>query len=92
MEHPPSNYKASIPLSYYQMWEVYKAINARISDWISTGYLEQKGEEISALMEINALLEKHITTAVEDWEDKVVAEESALLNDEQKWQEFDSYE
>jgi len=88
MEHGPSKYQASVPLTYYHMWELSKAINARISDWISKGELTARGEEIASLMEVNALLEKHIARAVEEWEDNVAKSEAQELNDENKMKDF----
>ena len=88
MEHEPSKYQASVLLTYYHMWELSKAINARISDWISKGELTSKGEEIASLMEVNALLEKHITKAVEEWEQNVADIESQELDDDEKLRKF----
>lgn len=88
MEHEPSKYQASVPLTYYQMWELSKAISARISDWISKGQLTSRGEEIASLMEVNALLEPHIAKAVEEWEDNVAKSEAQELNDENKMKDF----
>lgn len=88
MQHETSKYQASVPLTYYQMWELSKAINARISDWISKGELTAREEEIASLMEVNALLEKHIAKAVEEWENNVAKSEAQELNDENKMKDF----
>lgn len=88
MEHEPSKYQATVLLTYCHMWELSKAINARISDWISKGELTSKGEEIASLMEVNALLEEHIAKAVEEWEQNVADVESQELDDDKKLRKF----
>lgn len=75
MIYDPSDYKASIVLTYQQMWEISKAISARISDWIAAGVLSEKELEISWLTEVQQILEPHISYAVDEWENELVDKE-----------------
>lgn len=78
MIHDPSDYKASIVLTYQQMWEISKAISARIGDWIGAGVLSEKELEIAWLTEVQQILEPHISYAVDEWESELVDKE--ILN------------
>jgi len=75
MIHDPSEYKASIVLTYQQMWEISKAISARIGDWIGAGVLSEKELEIAWLTEVQQILEPHISYAVDEWESELVDKE-----------------
>jgi len=75
MIHDPSDYKASIVLTYQQMWEISKAISARIGDWIAAGVLSEKELEIAWLTEVQQILEPHISYAVDEWESELVDRE-----------------
>jgi len=75
MIHDPSDYKASIVLTYQQMWEISKAISARIGDWIAAGVLSEKELEIAWLTEVQQILEPHISYAVDQWESELVDKE-----------------
>jgi len=75
MNHEPSNYIGTVTLTYQQMWEVRKAISARVANWISEGQLIDKHEEIETLLAVGHMLDKHINYAVEEWEDLVVQRE-----------------
>jgi len=75
MIHDPSEYKASIILTYQQMWEVSKAISARIADWIANGVLAEKDLEINWLTQVQQILEPHINYAVDEWENELVNKE-----------------
>lgn len=75
MNHEPSNYIGTVTLTYQQMWEVRKAISARVANWISEGQLGDKHEEIETLLAVGNMLDKHINYAVDEWEDLVVQRE-----------------
>jgi len=75
MDHNPSDYKASIVLTYQQMWEISKAISARIADWIAHGVLAEKDLEINWLTQVQQILEPHINYAVDEWENELVDKE-----------------
>jgi len=75
MMHDPSDYKASIVLTYQQMWEVSRAIYARIADWVGAGVLSEKDLEINWLTQVLQILEPHISYAVDQWENELVDKE-----------------
>jgi len=75
MDHDSSDYKASIVLTYQQMWEVSKAIYARIADWVEAGVLSEKDLEINWLTQVLQILEPHISYAVDQWENELVDKE-----------------
>jgi len=75
MDHDSSDYKASIVLTYQQMWEVSKAIYARIADWVGAGVLSEKDLEINWLTQVLQILEPHISYAVDQWENELVDKE-----------------
>jgi len=64
----PSNYEASIILTYQQMWEISKAISARMADWIAEDVVLEKKEQMEWLIQVQQILELHINRAVDEWE------------------------
>lgn len=80
MNHEPSKYIGTVTLTYQQMWEVRKAISARVANWISEEQLGEKHEEIETLMGVGHMLDKHIDYAVDEWEDLVVQREIVDLD------------
>ena len=91
MDHPPSDYKATITLTIQQIIELHKAVSARITFLTIEASDEQyphRHQDIQDLLEVAEIFDKHEEIAINEWEAKVAREESALLNDELKLKEF----
>jgi hypothetical protein len=87
MEHPPSEFKADIPMTYSEMHEVHKAIMSKVFDIVTKANLDEDVDEdyvryrIETLMIVGARLDALINTAVEEWEAGIAGTEARALDD-----------
>lgn len=89
MNHPPSEYKATITITFTQMVEVHKAITARISYLLSqVGHNAYSETDIDTLLEITEVLDAHEQEAMSDWERKVAEREAHELDDDDAVRRF----
>lgn len=86
MEHAPSDYRATIDLSYQEMWELQKAIAQRVTTLIERG--EMGSDEMTWLLQIGAVINDHTTRATYEWEEKVARDEAAELNNDEALRKF----
>lgn len=86
MEHAPSDYRATIDLSYQEMWELQKAIAQRVGTLIERGMMDS--DEMRWLLQIGALINDHTTQAVEEWEAGVARSEAAELDNDEELRKF----
>jgi len=87
MNHTPSDYQGTITLTYQQMWEVHKAISARITHF-SIHAKDSMGFEIDTLLAVAEMLEAHEQAAVNAWEEKVARREAEALDDQNALNKF----
>lgn len=85
-EHEPSDYEATINLTYQKMWELQKAVAARAAELIKRG--EMHSEAMQQLVQISNVIEEHLTQAVEMWEAKVARVEAMKLDNEEERRKF----
>lgn len=84
----PSNYRGTIELSYQQMWEVHKAISARVFSFVKSGEYENELESIEWLLQVAAMLDLHVQTAVEEYEAGIAKAEAAELSNDDALRKF----
>lgn len=76
-EDHPSQYKASVLLTYQQMWEIRKALVARLAVFLhEDDGINVHAEQIRWLYEAGKALDEHIDRAVEQRENRIVLEET----------------
>lgn len=85
-EHKPSDYEATLNLTYQEMWELQKAISQRMVTLIKRD--EMFSDEMVMLTQVNEIIDKHVTIALEEWEANVAKNEAQALDNEDEVRKF----
>jgi hypothetical protein len=88
--HAPSDYKTTIVMDFQQLMEVRKAVTDRILKlfFADENEYEHREQDIETLNDFMETIEKHIATATNEWETKIVEAEKIELDDSEAWQKF----
>lgn len=81
-----SSYEGTITMTYQQMWEVHKAISARVVKFALDG--NSDSFEVELLLGVAEMLGAHTATAVEEYEAKVARVEAAQLDNDEALRKF----
>lgn len=83
-------YKAEITLDVQQVFELQKAIADRVVKYLKATDEEYpyRAEDMETLMSVVQLLDPHVSTIVDSYEDEVAKEAATILDDEEEVRKF----